>query len=232
VYHTESLGQRLPAGEERAVQIAGNGAPSGAEAVALNVTAVRPDEAGFVQVYPCGAPTAADISTINYLAGDVRPNSVVVPLDDAGRVCIKSKATTDVIVDITGYFATGGLTFQPVAPLRMFDSRSLQGELNSITGGGHVATGQVLRIPIAGVRGMPAEAQAVSVNLTATDPQGGTFLTAYPCGELPWASNLNIGPGQLSVANGAIVELSAEGDLCVYSKNPVHVIVDVNGVWL
>lgn len=232
VYHTESLGQRLPAGEERAVQIAGNGAPVSADAVALNVTAVRPDEAGYVQVYPCGAPTAAHISTINYLAGDVRPNSAVVPLDDAGRVCIKSKATTDVIVDITGYFGAGGLTFQPVAPLRMFDSRSTQGELNPLTGGAHVAAGQVLRIPIAGVRGTPASARAVSVNLTATDPQGGTFLTAYPCGELPWTSNLNIGPGQLSVANGAVVELSSDGDLCVYSKNPVHVIVDVNGVWL
>jgi hypothetical protein len=232
VYHTESLGQPLAAGEERAVEIAGHGAPFGADAVALNVTAVWPDAAGYVQVYPCGAPSAADISTINYLSGDVRPNSVIVPLDSAGRVCLRSKATTDVIVDITGYFADGGLTFQPVVPVRMFDSRALQSELNPITGGAHVAADQVLRIPIAGVRGMPSDAQAVSVNLTATDPQGGTFLTAYPCGALPWASNLNIGPSQLSVANGAVVQLSPEGELCIYAKHAVHVIVDVNGVWL
>jgi hypothetical protein len=232
VYHTESLGQPLPAGEERAVAISGHGVPDGADAVALNVTAVRPDAAGYVQVYPCGAPSAAYISTINYLAGDVRPNSVIVPLDEDGRVCLRSKATTDAIVDITGYFADGGLTFQPVTPLRMFDSRSLQTELNPITAGGHVAADQVLRIPIAGVRGVPAGAKAVSVNLTATDPQGGAFLTAFACGTVPWVSNLNIDPTQLSVANGAVVQLSPEGDLCIYAKNPVHVIVDVNGVWL
>jgi hypothetical protein len=231
VFHTESLGQPLVAGEERAVTIAGVAAPQGAAAVALNVTAVRPDAAGYLQVYPCGAPTAASISSINYLPGDVRPNSVIVPLDEAGRVCLRSKATTDAIVDITGYFADGGLTFQPVVPVRMFDSRALEPELNAITGGAHVGADQVLRIPIAGVRGVPTGARAVSVNLTATDPQGGAFLTAFPCGALPWVSNLNIGPGQLAVANGAMVELSPQGDLCVYAKNPVHVIVDVNGVW-
>src|SRR5690606_38579649 len=104
VYDTRVAGGRIDAGAERVVQVTGVGAPNGAEAVALNVTAVGPDHAGYVQVYPCGSPTGAEISTINYLPGDVRPNSAIVPVDEAGRVCLRSKSASDVIVDITGYF--------------------------------------------------------------------------------------------------------------------------------
>ena len=222
---------RLAPHEERVITVAGSGAPLGTPAVALNVTAVQPDGYGYVQVYPCGAPTAAEISTINYAPGDFRPNSVVTPLDDSGRVCVRSLVATDVIVDITGHFATDGLEFQALSPARMFDSRAT-GDLNPITSGARAGTGQVLRIPIAGVRGVPDGADAVSVNLTATDATAGTFLTAYPCGRRPDSSNVNITPDQAAAANGAIVQLSPDGELCVYTLNPVHVIVDVNGVWL
>lgn len=231
VYHSGELGQPLAAGEERPIGIAGHGAPAGAAAVALNVTAVGPDAAGYVQVYPCGSPTAAEISTINYAPWDVRPNSVVVPLDAAGQVCARSKATTDVIVDITGYFGDAGLAFQPLVPVRMFDSRDPQPELNPLTGAALPGADTVLRIPIAGVRGVPTGARAVTVNLTATGAAATTYLTAFPCGDRPHASNVNATPGQVSVANGAVVELSAGGELCVYVKHPVHVIVDVTGVW-
>lgn len=232
VYDTRAIAWRMAAYEERSVQVSGVAAPVGAQAVALNVTAVGPDEPGYVQVYPCGAPTGAEISTINYLPGDVRPNSAIVPVDADGRVCVRTKAASDVIIDITGYFGPAGLEFQPFVPLRLFDSRATEPELNAITGGGRPGADSVLRIPIAGQRGVPADARAVTVNLTAVDVEGGTFLTAFPCGERPEVSNLNIGPGQLSVANGAVVELAPDGALCVYTKNPVHVIVDVNGVWL
>ncbi len=231
VYHSAAIGQPLAAGEERAIQIAGHGAPHGATAVALNATIVNPDAAGYLQVYPCGAPTAAEISSVNYGPGDVRPNSVVVALDGAGKVCVRSKAATDLIIDITGHFADDALAFQPVVPVRMFDSRDRQAELNSITGGTKPQAEQVLRIPISGRRGIPADARAVTVNLTATEAGAATHLTAFACGARPTASNVNAHPAQGSVANGAIVELSPDGELCVYVRNPVHVVVDVNGVW-
>lgn len=232
VYHSGDLGQPLAPGEERPIRVVGSAVPEDAAAVVLNVTAVAPDAAGYVQVYPCGAPTSAEISSINYAPGDVRPNSVVVPVDAAGQVCLRSKATTDVIVDITGFFGDGGLVFQPLVPLRLFDSRDAQPELNPITAGELPGAGQVLRIPVAGVRGVPAQARAVSVNLTATAAASATHLTAFPCGTPPNASNVNTTPNQVSVANGAVVQLSRDGELCVFVKHPVHVIVDVNGVWM
>jgi len=222
-------------GEERSITVAGNGAaPANAKAVALNVTAVAPDAHGYVQVYPCGAPTAGEISTINYAPGDFRPNSVVVPVDASGNICIRTLTTSGVIVDFTGYFVSaGGLAFQALDPVRMFDSRSTSPELNPLTGGARAPAGYVVRIPIAGVRGVPAGAEAVSVNLTATGATEGSYLSAFPCGEsLPASSNVNITPAQPAASNGAMIQLGTEGALCVFTLNPVHVIVDVNGVWL
>ena len=43
-------------------------------------------------------------------------------------------------------------------------------------------------------------------------------------GRVPLASNLNITPWQGVTANGAMIKLSNDGDLCVYSPNAVHVV--------
>jgi hypothetical protein len=224
----------LRAGVERSLQVTGvsGGAPSSANAVALNVTAVAPSGHGYLQVYPCGSATAAEISTVNYTPNDYRPNSVVTPVDDAGRICVRSLVDTEVLVDFTGYFVEeAGLDFVPLDPVRWFDSRSRNPGLNESTGGTRVRGGQVVRLQIAGERGVPADAAAVSVNLTATNAAGGSYLTAYPCGTRPATSNLNIVPWQVVAANGAMVKLSSGGELCLFSLDDMHVIVDLNGAW-
>jgi hypothetical protein len=200
--------------------------------VALNVTVIEPDGYGYLQVYPCDAASSSNISNINYVPMDYRPNSVVTPVDDQGRICLRSYRDTDVAVDFTGYFAAdGGLDFVPLDPIRLFDSRSAYRQLNESTNGRRLAANQVVRLKIAGERGVPASAKAVSINLTATDVANASYLTVYPCGVRPNTSNVNIVAAQFVTANGAMVKLSTDGDLCVYSKHDVHVIIDINGVW-
>ena len=223
----------LRAGVEMALEVAGvaGGAPADSVGVAMNVTVIEPDGYGHLQVYPCGAPSD-NISNINYVPMDYRPNSVVTPVDDQGRICLRSHRDTDVAVDFAGYFTEGGgLDFLPLDPIRIFDSRSDYTGLNESTSGRRITAGQVVRIEIAGERGVPASAQAVSVNLTATDATSATYLTVYPCGTRPATSNVNIVASQFVTANGAMVKLSAGGDLCVYSKTAVHLIIDINGIW-
>lgn len=235
LFDSTAAGTPLRAGRELRLTVTGAdspaGVPAGVAAVSLNVTAVRPVDYGYVQVYPCGSPTGAEISTINYTPGDYRPNSAITPLDRAGRVCIRSLVDTELVVDVSGYFAEGGYQFQALEPVRLFDSRQT-GDLNPLTDGRRPGAGRVLRVPVAGVRGIPADARAVSLNLTATEAAAGTFLTAYPCGRQPTSSNVNITPEQAAAANGAVTPLSADGEVCIYTLNPVHVIVDINGVWL
>ena len=227
--------KRLGAGDEMVLQVAGkdSAAPATATAVSLNVTVEQPTAAGYVKVYPCGLRTGTQISSVNHAAGEIRPNSVVVPVDGAGRVCLRSLVATDVIVDYTGYFSNAeGLDFQALEPIRMFDSRSTTPTFNAYTNGARVGGGHEIRLKVAGKRGIPAGATAVSLNLTATDALEASFLTVYPCGKRPTTSTVNIVPWQGAAANGAMVELSADGELCVFTLNSTHVIVDVNGVYL
>ena len=82
---------RLPAGQTLRVHVSGiGGVPAtGVSAVALNVTAVEPTGWGFFTVWPCGSPMPLDASHVNFIgAGAVEPNSVLVPVDSTGEVCI------------------------------------------------------------------------------------------------------------------------------------------------
>ena len=220
--------------EVRALRVSGvsPGAPSTATAVALNLTAIAPEAHGYLRVFPCGSPTGAEISSINFVPWEVRANTVVVPVS-AGTVCLQANVGVDVAIDLSGYFrASSGYEFQPLSPVRMFDSRLAASELNEATGGAPLAAGQTVRLRIAGRQGVPGAAKAASVNITSVEVGRDSFITAFPCGTRPLASNLNITPDQQVTANGAMVKLSAEGDLCLYTLNAVHLVVDINGVWL
>ncbi|MFD0570599.1 N-acetylmuramoyl-L-alanine amidase [Kitasatospora gansuensis] len=90
------------------LQVAGKaGLPdSGVTAVVLNVTSVNGSSPGYVTVYPDGTPRP-EVSNLNFLANQVIPNLVVVPVVN-GKVNFFNKAgTIDLIADITGYYTAG-----------------------------------------------------------------------------------------------------------------------------
>lgn len=220
--------------QQRQLQVVGvpGGAPAGTDAVALNVTAVQPAGPGWLQAYPCNGGSDPGISSVNFVGGDVRPNSVVVPVGADGTVCLVSSQTTDVLIDITGSFEGGtGFDFVPLDPIRLVDTRERWDYLNSFTNGERVGAGQTLRVKVAGTRGVPADATAASVNVTAVRADVTTFVTAFACGNRPGTSNLNLVPWQGVAANGAMVELSAAGEICVYVDQPAHLVIDINGIW-
>jgi hypothetical protein len=226
---------RLAAGEQRVLAVAGitPGAPTGSSAVALNLTAIQPDGYGFVRLYPCGSAGAGEISSINLAPDEVRANTVVTPVGTNGMVCVQSSVDVDLAIDLFGYFRrTGGYDFQPLSPVRMFDSRLPQSTLNEATSGQPVTGGQTIRLQIAGRQGVPANAKAASVNVTTVDVGTASYVTVYPCGERPLASNINITPNQIVTANGAMVKLSDDGALCMFTPSPIHLVLDINGVWL
>lgn len=92
-----------------------------------------------------------------------------------------------------------------------------------------LAPGTVTPIRVAGVAGVPADAAAVAVNLTVTNPRAASYLTAFPCGgPPPLASNLNHRPDH-TVAAAAIVPIGADGSICVFNDSATHLIVDLTG---
>ena len=188
--------------------------PAAATAAVVNLTVDAPAGDGYLSAYPCG--TAAPLaSNLNYAAGRPRGAAATVTLDAAGRLCLRSYAATDVIVDVSGAYVAGdgGARFTPTTPARLVDTRA----------GGRLAAGDVVTVAV------PTGASAATVNLTATGAAGAGFLTAYRCDQpRPLTSNVNYGTGQ-TVANLAVVPVGADGRLCVYASAATDVIVDLLG---
>ncbi|MDP9463462.1 MAG: hypothetical protein M3P52_02465, partial [Actinomycetota bacterium] len=117
------------------------------------------------------------------------------------------------------------------APFRFTDTRDLNRvEVNAGQNGFRLTAGQTITVPMAGVRRIPANAKAISANLTVVDATATGFLTAYPCGAMPTASNVNYEVGA-AIANAAELSLSPGGAICIYSSASAQVIIDVNGWW-
>ncbi len=96
---------------------------------------------------------------------------------------------------------------------------------DEVAGRGRIAEGTSLRVPLTG---LPPDAVAATVNVTATGARAAGYVTLHGCGEpVPLASNLNISPGR-TTANLAVVPVR-DGAVCVYASTAVHVVVDLTG---
>ena len=202
---------------------------SGIGAVALNVTAANGEDpnigGGYVTVYPCG--TRPDASNLNFTAGQTIPNAVIAPVSAAGDVCFYVYGKAHLIVDVSGYFPTGN-GIVSLTPARLADTRGSGVKVGAADG-----NGQPFRVNVLNRGGLPGSGiGAVALNVTAAngeDPNiGGGYVTVYPCGTRPDASNLNFTAGQ-TIPNAVIAPVSASGDVCFYVYGKAHLIIDVSG---
>lgn len=132
------------------------------------------------------------------------------------------------------YFLVAGLTL--VTSFAFAASGQASGNLQpaAATGapvGALDGSGVPLKIRVGGTNGIPVDASAVALNVTAVETQApatGGYVTVYPCGDRPNASNLNFISGQ-TLANSVITPMSANGDVCIYVFGIANLIVDVSG---
>lgn len=226
----QGIGKR-PAGAIVQLQVAGRGGvPVDADAVFLNLTAVAPDGFGYLTAYPCGA-TRPVTSNVNYGPGDVAPNSVLAKIGTGGKVCIYTKATSDIIADVNGFVPAGG-TPGTVVPSRILETRvgpTLKTIDALFQGTGKRGAGSTVELQVAGRGGVPADAEAAFLNVTAIDPAGFGYVTVYPCGEpRPLTSNINYGPGDVA-PNSVFAKIGTGGKVCIFTLAASHLIVDVSG---
>jgi hypothetical protein len=108
--------------------------------------------------------------------------------------------------------------------VRLLDTRvGLGAPLGASTGGTE------LRLHVGGGDVPSTGADAVVLNVTATEPMGAGFVAAYPCGGgIPTVSNLNFTAGQ-TVPNQVVVKVGEGGDVCLFSNVTTHLIADVGG---
>jgi hypothetical protein len=194
--------------------------PANAAAVLVNLTTTNSAAGAYVTADRCSAFGAEPAtSNGNTVPGRDVANLSVVPVEN-GRFCIYSKAATDLVVDLQGYFSGDGaqqLTILGTA------SRVLDTRRNFVMPGRN----EIVQVDT----GLPAAATAALVNLTMVDAPGGGYVTAGRCSTMTAGfqpfSNGNF------VANQAIANLSVvpveNGRFCIYTENPTQLIVDVQG---
>jgi hypothetical protein len=134
------------------------------------------------------------VASLNAPTGTVTANAAIVPASVGGTIDIFASNATDLVIDINGYFAppgAGGLSFYPVSPCRVLDTRDPAGALpyngaNDI----HVT---------ANTCGAPATASAYAFGVTVVPQSILGFLTLWPQGTTrPLVATLNASDGAIT----------------------------------
>ena len=204
------------------------GIPSTALNYSLNIAVVPHGSFAYLTAWATGQ-TQPQTTTLSS-DGRIKSSAAIVPAGAAGAVSVFVTHDTDVVLDINGYFAPKGtpnaLSFYPLPPCRLSDTRSANGPL-----GGPALAGRTSRTiqVLASSCGMPASAQAYSVNLAAV-PRGPLgYLTAWPTGSpQPLVASLNATTGTVT-SNAAIVPAGVSGSFDVYATDDTQLVIDING---
>ncbi len=217
-------------------QLGGCSIPTTAAAYSLNVTVVPPAPLGYLTIWPTSQNRPL-VSTMNSLDGRIKANAAIVPAGLQGAVSVFVSNTTDVVLDIDGYFApTSGstLAFYPLTPCRVADTR--KSNFPQGLGSPHLSGTVARDFPVlnASSCNIPSSAQAYSLNFTAVPypamgyPLG--YLELWPTGQKPAnpVSTLNNLTGTI-VANAAIVPAGTGGDITAYASNDTDLVIDING---
>ena len=226
----------LVAGQQRVFQLANSScnlpgtALANGGAVSLNVTAVpiADEPISYLTVWGTSStePQPPLISTLNVPNPTTTANAAIVTINPgtSQSVSVYTTNSTDLVLDITGYFAPAssspaGLSLYTMAPCRVLDTReesgAFQGELNvSFTSGNEC--------------GVPASAKAYVTNATVVPAPVLPFLTLWPNNTpQPIASTLNASDGSIS-SNMAIVTTS-NGSIDAFAYSPTELVMDLAG---
>jgi uncharacterized repeat protein (TIGR03803 family) len=207
--------------------------PSNVIAYSLNVTVVPGGTLGYLTIWPTGESEPV-VSTLNSTDGRVKANAAIVPAGTpSGAVSVYVTNTTNVVLDIDGYFtapASGTYQFYTLPPCRLVDTRGADGNL----GGPRLLAQTPRSFPLLQSSCIPAGLNplAYSLNFTVVPNPSGQplgYLTVWPTGETqPVVSTLN-NPTATVVANAAIVPAGTGGAVDVYAYDTTDLLIDIDG---
>ena len=206
--------------------------PATAAAYSLNVTLVPigGHSVGFITVWPTGE-NQPNASMMNSWDGRFKANAAIVPAGTSGAVSVYSSDTTNVVLDIDGYFVpttSSTLAFYPLTPCRVADTRNANGPL----GGPYLPKNTERDFPVldATACNIPSTAQAYSLNFTVIPRSDQVWVfTAWPFGQSqPGTSTLNAPTGTV-VANAAIVPAGTNGKIATSASADTELAIDING---
>jgi len=209
------------------------GLPDQITAVTANVTVVLATAAGSVYLGP-DAIARPSTATVSFNKNDNTAFGSTIAVGEDGTISatyMAASGTTNLVVDITGYFTPGasGDTYHPVSPVRLLDTRSK----NGLSGKFKINTPRTLQVT--GRGGIPASAVAVTGNLTVTNATGSWAVYLGPVAMAkPTTSTINFVKGQTR-ANSLTVPLGTGGKLSATflgsGKSTIDLVFDVTGYY-
>ena len=217
----------VPAGGVIDVPIVGHaGVPVGATAAVIRIAADGATGPGYLTAWQCGG-THPVVANVNYGIKWPSGNEAIVPLSQAGSICIYSQYRADVIVDVFGYVGASGQHLSITTPVRVLDSRTSIGLVNG---------GQDVPVQVTGTGKAAVGSTAVEVNIAATDVRAPGWVSVFPCSTPPSPGSetavLNLMTGQTKAAHVVVpvgtVGLGA-GQICLRAQNATHLVVDLSG---
>ncbi len=229
----------LTNGTARIVPVAGHcGVPAGADAVAVNLTAVSPTNIGSLSLYPGTSPASGGTVSVSFASGQTAvANNALLALGTDGSLGVLptvagSPGHVQLLIDVADYFSAGNplnatpLGFQTVTPCRLADTRNPSNPL---------AANTVRKFQVQQECGIPSGAAAAALNLTVVPGSNDTgYLSVFPSNATntpPGVSTLNFYTAA-PLANGAITGLAAPvPDVSVLNgaSGTSNVLLDVNG---
>jgi len=227
------LAGKLSANVPQTFQVTGRGGvPANAIAVTGNLTVADETKSWAVALGPNPTPTPTT-STINFSVGQVLANGVTVGLSSTGTLSATYMSTagntTDLVFDVTGYFAPGleGSTYVPIVPARLLDTRLGTG----LTG--PFSAGVPRTFQVTGLGGVPTNADAVTGQVTVVNSTNSwaAYVGPDPVPN-PGASTVNFLKGEVK-GNGLDVGLGSGGTLSATylstSGSTTDLVFDVTG---
>lgn len=213
----------LPAGQSANSDC---GVPASASSVLLNLVALNPVGPGNLRVTATGTTPLGGVVNYNATTPSFNnSNAIVVPVSALGQLdvsvncgpCVPGSPSADVRGVVLGYFddrletqisaleaggagafdaADGGLLYVPLTPCESFDT-------------GPFAGGATSTFAVAGTCGVPADADAVLLDLASVDVQRAGNFRLSPAGVAPLGGVVNFGPTipALENSNAVIVSL-------------------------
>ncbi len=209
--------------------------PATAKALVGNATAVLPSANGFLTMFPADAGTRPLAASGNYRSGINLNSPFTVGLSPAGAFKIYTVATTDLVVDVLGYYSSEaidingpGLLFTPLTPARLLDTRAGQPACfmpgAALTGGVETSQAASNTCTIA------LTARAIVGNATTVLPSANGFLTFWPsdAASRPLVATSNFQSGR-NFNRYYTVGLGANGGFKMYASATTNLVVDVSG---
>jgi hypothetical protein len=201
--------------------------PDDATAVAVNLTMAENAGPTFVAAYNCDddRPDTSNVNALDYTDGT--SNLGLVGISDSGEICLYTLRSSHLIADIGGYLpSTSSIT--GVTPERILETREEFGQVGYA--GAQPAAGSTIKIDLTGNAAVPADAEAVFVNVTSVDSVAPGFVTVWNCeGDPPTASSLNYEPGAV-IPNFVAAPIGPDGAICLYTLSQTDLLVDLMGV--